>query len=367
MKGKSYNNFEKIYEKGFLDLSIDLLCSIFALSLLSFILSLFHFGYHYYYISFLLYLISVLAFLGIKGGKGDRGILVMIFPLLYLFLFFILILVDDYFLSIRPLVYTCFLFLMIEYIRIGFALNEFLKTLLKRKKNYKIVANFEDRNTLLGKVAMSLLHDIATPVSILSGSLELMERRKLCKNELNDIQQNIKIAVGQIDCILHSTDFLIKKTSSLTYFSLEDSIEEVISLLNGRLESVLILVEKEYLVDEKIWGDRNIFLRIFLNVFLNAIEELERRERLQRKIWVGIYKEGEFICVDVCDNGDGIDPRMKIMLENDDFVVSKKTQDIGSGLFFVKYAMEEVFEGKIRIDYCKEEQKNSFKLYFPIG
>lgn len=358
-------NFEKDLDRYTLAVVRDLLICKVCMLLLSSLLFLLKLEDYYYFITCFLFLSSVTLFLVLKRKKQQKCSLLKMYTISIPFLLLALLLVDDFFFSIKPLVYLFFAFFIIEVIRMGFLIHNYLNMILKKHKEYRIVTNFENRGNLLGKVSRSLLHDIATPVSILSGSYELLERSNLNKKEYDIFLSNVKIAVDQLNVILHSTDFLMKESSLYTSFSFDECIEEIVALLKSRIDTASIVIERRYGKTVSVDGDRNIFLRIFLNIFLNAIEELEKRDRDVKRICIGLASTPKYICVSVVDNGEGIDSRVKEMLNSEGFVMSEKTDDIGSGLFFVKYCMREVFGGKIRIDNNVKEKRNSVRLYFP--
>lgn len=358
-------NFEKDLDRYTFAVVRDLLICKAFMFLLSFILFLLKSHDYYYFITCFLFISSIILFFVLRKKGNKHKFFLKTYLISIPFLLFILLLIDDFLFPIKPLVYLFFSFFIIEVIRMGFLIHNYLNMLVKKHKEYRMVTNFENRSNLLGKVSRSLLHDIATPVSILSGSCELLEREHLSKREFEDFISNVKVATNQLDVILHSTDFLMKKSSSLTSFSFEECIEEIVTLLRSRIDSSDILIESRYGKKVEIDGDRNIFLRIFLNIFLNAVEELEKRDKDVKKISITVSSTSKYICVSVIDNGNGMDSRLKEMLNSEGFVMSEKTEDIGSGLIFVKYCMKEVFGGRIRIDYNKKEQRNSVKLYFP--
>jgi len=340
------------------------LCTL-VMSCLSLLLCFYGMGEHYYHLSCLFFLLAIFLFVVLKRrdkcGKFLTKMIAIFTPLLLLGLF----LVDDFVISIKPLVYLYFTFFLIEIIRMAFLLDSYVRSLLKKQQEYQIVASFENRNRLLGKVSRSLLHDIATPVSILLGCLELSEGRKLSKIEREDLYTNVKIAVNQMDSILHSTDFLMKRSSSVESFSIDECIEEIVTLLRARTDEACILVERKYYAKENITGDRNVFLRVFLNVFLNAIEELEKRKRDVRKISIKTSETPNFFTVHISDNGDGLNPELQRIFNNEDFICSVKALDLGSGLVFVKYCMREVFNGDIKVESKKGEMKNCFTMLIP--
>lgn len=339
------------------------LCLLY-MSILSLLIDVFGSG-DYYPFSCTFYLISLLIFLVLRKKSKYQDCFMKIFLILIPILPLTLIVIDDFVLSIKPLLYFSLLCFVVEIIRVSVLFKKYLDKVLKKQNEYRLVASFENRNSLLGKVSRQLLHDIATPVSILSGTSDLLERKFIDKREYEELRGNLKIAVSQIDAILHSTDFLMRRNSCNEYFQFNECIDQVLLLLKSRISGGNILVEVNYNTDEMIYGDRNIFLRVFLNIFLNAVEELEKKARKIRKITIKTIQTPKCIHIDVCDNGDGLDFSKRVLLNKKDFIISKKNMDMGCGLVFVKYCMKEVFDGSLRVSYNKEKHENVVRLSFP--
>lgn len=365
MQIKENQKFEGILERHTLFVVRKFLFFLLILSFLSLLLSFFDYGIHYYFLSCQLFLLSVIIFFITRKRGKVLGLLVENFYIIVISLLVFLLIFNDFIFFIKPILYIYTLLFLVEGIKEVLFFQEYNSLLLKRKEMYKIVASYENCNILLGKVSRYLLHDMATPVSVLSCSYELLERKYLSKGERVIFKSNLKYAIEQIDAILHSTDFLMKKSQQRCYFSVNECVRQVINLLENRIRRDEIVVKERFDTNGKIFGDRNVFLRIFLNVFLNSIEELERRGKDYKEIFVEIFETPKYLCVSVVDNGDGLDPKLQVMLNNANYMFSGKHMGLGSGLIFIKYCMKEVFNGRIRIKYDEEEGMNYFRLYFP--
>lgn len=239
----------------------------------------------------------------------------------------------------------------------------FLSNLEKRTEQ---IASFNNGNRLLGKISNALLHDIATPVSVLSGSYHLLKNGDLSEREQKDIKQSISTSLQEIETILHSTDFLMHSTHRKEEFSVAESIRSLLTIVDSRLKKSCITLEIQLDDDITILGEKNTFQRVFLNVLLNAIEELETCKRKKKIIGVKTTVGGRYITIDLWDNGNGFDSNGIIDIEKC-FIISGKTSCIGSGLAFVKYAMKEVFNGFLSVHWDKIERINTVSLHFDKG
>lgn len=236
-------------------------------------------------------------------------------------------------------------------------------TLLKKEGESLIkTAKHENTNRMLGKVARSLIHDICTPLSVLSLGCEHMRKEEF--KELKNVQnqRDFVNAVDQIVAILKSTDFLMKENSNCEEeFDVQETIKSVISLTRHKICQAKIKVSEKYLGKEILRGDRNTFLRIVGNIFLNAIEELEKRKK-ERKIWIKVSRDGKYLVVDITDTGCGMDPHI-IEVCDEKYFVSSKTGCVSSGLAFVKESIKIAFSGSMKIRKSKDG-KNTVSLYF---
>lgn len=243
--------------------------------------------------------------------------------------------------------------------------NKHILFLLDLAKKIRQVERFDNGNRLLGKISNALLHDISTPVSVLSGSYHLLKSNNLSVKDREEIDKGISRSLDEIESILHSTDFLMKSMHVKEKFSVSESVESIFRIVDGRLRKSRISLDVQLDENLVISGERNTFLRVILNVLLNAIEELEKHDR---KRIVGVRSEicKKYIKIDIWDNGDGLDSNEVVDMAKC-LIISAKTSCIGSGLAFVKYAMKEIFNGYLTVRWNSARSINVVSLYFDRG
>ena len=154
-----------------------------------------------------------------------------------------------------------------------------LKKLCKEKyflcfEKYNYLVKVEYRNRLMGKISKCILHDIATPLSVISGSLKLLN-----KEDQSTLQPLLMDSIEYLECILEDALSIVDGKRNEKVFKPSSSIKKVLSLLDYRISKSNI--EVNTVLDEalKIKGCETSFSRIFLNIFLNAVEELESTDR----------------------------------------------------------------------------------------
>lgn len=306
--------------------------------------------------------VFTLAYISLR--KHSTRILLLVLTL-FLFFCYIPVLI---FVKRFPQYYflTFFYFFAILTLLLRFIIFIFKNITLFREKreNLIITAKHEHANRLLGKIARSLIHDVSTPVSVLSLGCEFMKRDALTKKEYREIFNDIDNAVNQIVEMLNSTNFLMKDYScqyNLEKFNAEECVKSIISLSKHRISRAEISVIEKYTRKKILQGNRSTFLRIVGNIFLNALEELEKKEK-DKKIFITTRTEGKYFVIDISDTGKGINPDI-IEVCQERYFISRKCKYISTGLAFVEDSIKEVFNGYMKIKKEKDG-KNTVSLYF---
>ena len=111
----------------------------------------------------------------------------------------------------------------------------------------------------------------------------------------------------------------------------------------------------------RLEADPRALNQVFLNLLKNAAEAFEGRAG---SIWVSARREGDFVAVEIRDDGPGIAPAVREHLF-DPFVTSKEGSGSGLGLAITKRIVEE-HGGRIELE-SQPGQGSRFVLHFPTG
>lgn len=244
------------------------------------------------------------------------------------------------------------LFLLISLIYILYRSYLILKICQKESteclQKYKTLADLEYRNRLVGKISKCILHDIATPLSVLSGSLNIMSKVS-SDEDLEDINQSASESLRCIEEILEGSFNILRKKGVVEKFKTNEVIEKVIDMLSWRLKSAGISVRKQLLKETYIVGDRSSFSRIFLNLLLNSVEELEMCGKKERYIYIKTWVSEDRFFFSIKDTGRGIRDTLLDDIQNKRFY-SSDCNHLGVGLFFVFNTVRSCFNGEVRIE-----------------
>ena len=139
-------------------------------------------------------------------------------------------------------------------------------------------------------------------------------------------------------------------------------IDETLELYAGKLESKLLMVEKQVDSRPMIRARRGDLYQIFANLLTNAIDALPTSGKILVK--VESPAEGE-ISLEVTDEGDGVAPEIAPRLFEPFFTTKK---DIGTGLgLWVSRRLAEQMGGSITFNNRKDRQGASFRVSLQTG
>mgnify|MGYP000962552820 CR=1 FL=1 len=240
---------------------------------------------------------------------------------------------------------SIWLFLFFLYIQYRIFL---LKKLCKEKyflcfEKYNYLVKMEYRNRLMGKISKCILHDISTPLSVISGSLKLLN-----KEDPSTIQPLLMDSIKYLECILEDALSIVDGKRNEKNFYPSSSIKKVLSLLDYRVSNSNIEVNTVLDKTLRVKGCETSFSRIFLNIFLNAVEELESTDRKKKYIYVDLLSKRKVLILKIQDNGMGISKNIIADISMGKFISNSKNH-FGLGLLFVLNSVKRDFNGSIDI------------------
>jgi two-component system, NtrC family, sensor kinase len=222
----------------------------------------------------------------------------------------------------------------------------------------------------IGQLASELAHEIGTPLNIIHGRAELMQKR------LGDNEETRKY----LDIILHQTEritkiiqqllgFVRRKKSEWRALNISIILENALDLLDQQIQKQGVSVVKDMRDNlPLVIGNPDQLQQVFLNLILNAIQSMPEGGSLRLSASMKrISKEGleedrrQYVEVCVEDTGVGI-KREVIQQIFDPFFTTK---DTGTGLgLMVTQGIVQDHEGWIEVK--SEVGKGSFfKVYLP--
>ena len=222
----------------------------------------------------------------------------------------------------------------------------------------------------LGQLASELAHEIGTPLNIIYGRTELIQRKLEGKEEL---RKNLDIILHQTERITRIIQqllgFVRKKKPERAPMNTGTLLEATLDLLEQQIQKQRVSVVKDWNVNlPPVIGDPDQLQQVFLNLILNAIQSMPEGGTLRlstsaKKISKEGLKEGGrlYIEVGVQDTGVGMEREVRQNI----FTPFFTTKGTGTGLgLMVSEGIVRDHEGWIEVE--SEVGKGSvFKVYLP--
>ena len=205
-----------------------------------------------------------------------------------------------------------------------------------RQKHKALWESLEQRKLLNASVS----HDLRTPITILKGYLDYLEKNipqdKLTEDMLLDTVSSMQGAVNRLELYVES----VRDIEKIENIEIEKRSENVKLLLNELRSNVRqlagnkeIIISNDITVD-KIQIDKGVFFRILENLLQNALRYAEKQ------VSINLSHKKDFLILTVKDDGKGfsaadLEKATTVFYSND-----KEKQHFGIGLSVCKILCE---------------------------
>lgn len=256
----------------------------------------------------------------------------------------------------------------------------------KNTDNWKFLALFEDvtkaetlwqkmlqaeKITSLGVLSAGVAHEINNPLSIILSHVQYLkevEKKKEFLNSLNWIEKETKRIALIVSKMLN---FVSETKSNIGYTNLNKKIMEIIDFFNLKIKKKKISLSLE--LDQKIDKLKNGLKispdnlnQIIFNLILNSIAAIDEKKQVESnfkgEIKIKTYIKGDFIFLEVYDNGIGINEKDKNYIFDPFFTT--KINGTGLGLSVI-YNMIKSVDGDIWFESIRG-QNTTFIVKLPI-
>lgn len=203
----------------------------------------------------------------------------------------------------------------------------------------------------IGELVSNITHQWREPLAEIGAIQTNMQAVVLLNNELSK-EKLLTLLEENNNIIRHLSD-----TIDVFYklFKNEKSQNERINLLKiiQNIEKIIHYILKEekiefkYEIDEEIYiyGDKNEYMNVLLNILLNAKDVLVERKILNPLINIIALKENKSIKILIEDNAGGI--KQKPISKIFESGITSKDDSIGIGLFITKTILEKRINGNL--------------------
>ena len=233
-------------------------------------------------------------------------------------------------------------------------IKNFEKELIE-KKEYKTKEDLfvvQSRMAAMGEMLTNIAHQWKQPlntISLCASSLQLdLELKpKNYENEFPIYIDHIIDSVKYMSTTIEDFQDYLKPNKLETCFYLKETFKKVEKLIDIQCKTNNITIIKN-ITNTNFCSYQNELIQVILNILKNSIDELIKKEDLDKYIFIDVYNKDKDIIIEIKDNAGGIDPSIINLIFNPYFS-TKKDKGTGIGLYMSKQIIENL-NGKIEVD-----------------
>lgn len=193
----------------------------------------------------------------------------------------------------------------------------------------------------LGELSAGLAHELKNPLTSMKGFAQLLPSRLEDREFLQKFSQVVSNEVMRLDDI--SERLLAFARPNVREFQAVDIpalIGDTILLVRYQIESSGVTYDFETVPDlPLVQGNPSQLAHVFLNVILNALQAMKRRNRLRIKVHCAPYggtgrETVRSVICDFSDNGEGIAPENLDKVFNPFFTTKEKGTGLGLAISY---------------------------------
>lgn len=213
----------------------------------------------------------------------------------------------------------------------------------------------------LGKHNISLLHDLANPLT--SVSLHFSSLKSGYDTETYAYMQE---SINHLEKYVESARLQIRNQDIKKNFMYKLEITKATNVLNGYSKSNSVKIITNLDKNHKIYGNNIKFNQIMTNLIKNAIDSYKDLPASKNnKVFIVSNISSSSLTISVTDKGIGIPYKIISKIFDPFYTTKPHNQGSGIGLTIVREMIEKDFRGKIKVNSNKING-TSFTLTIPI-
>ena len=227
---------------------------------------------------------------------------------------------------------------------------------LKNAKKDRLLQN-QSKLAELGDMIGNIAHQWRHPLTRLSLTLQNLKAFQN-KGKLSDqmLNESLETSIHHIEFMSNTIDnfkdFYKKDTKKKNFFII-DAIDSILKIIGPMLEHNNIKINIHKDADIEIYGNKNEFSQVLMNLIINAKDALEENKIEEPKINIYIKKINKQIEISIEDNAKGIAKNI-INSIFDPYFTTKKDKGTGIGLYLSKAIIEDKMKGKLFVENSKD-------------
>ena len=214
----------------------------------------------------------------------------------------------------------------------------------------------QDRLASMGEMIQNIAHQWRQPLNSLIILIQSFKTKfyndKLDENFINNqTEDGLKIAKNMSETIENFRHFF-QPNKSKDEFSITEGILDSIKLIEFVLKQNNITIHTQIQKDYSLYGYKNSFTQIILNILKNSQDAIIERGIEQGVCLITLESHPTHLTITLKDNAGGIKEKSLYKIFEPYFTTKHKSVGTGIGLYMTKEIIEKQLQGRISVQNC---------------
>jgi len=195
----------------------------------------------------------------------------------------------------------------------------------------------QSRLAAMGEMIDAVAHQWKQPLNAISMLLDMLKNDfkagDVDTEYINDLESTAQLQIDHMVTTLSEFRNFLRPSTKNESFFLHSVLANVLVLMKDELIAQNVHIDANFDHEVKIFGNKNEFKHLFLNLFNNSIDAYNENNIQHRTISVTIYDEKKKIYIEVEDNAGGIPQNVIHDIFKPNVTTKKEGKGTGIGLY----------------------------------
>ena len=222
----------------------------------------------------------------------------------------------------------------------------------------------QSRQAVMGEMIDNIAHQWRQPLNTLGLTIQqlslLYDSGQFSREFLNQIVSRSMKQIHYMSRTIEDFRNFFSPDKQKIEFKVRESIDNILSLLDGSLRTSSIGVEIAAKDELVIHGYQNEFAQVLLNILVNAKDALIEKEVSDPRVAITLSHEDGCAVVTIADNAGGIPEEILGKIFDPHFTTKGPQRGTGVGLFMSKAIIEKNMGGRLSV--CNVADGAEFRI-----